>query len=282
MGVAEKLLMFVRGLPLLTAFLLPLCVSLQASATTIDFDLLQHGEVVNTQFVDDFGVTIGAVNRGGGPDLAIAFDSLRTGTRDPDLEGPSWRGGNLDSSTSLGRLLIIAENGTDRNGDLLIDNPDDEGNRPAGSLLFDFQVPIVSFGFDLIDVEGPEEFGSNSGFVAVFYDGNDTELARVGFGAFVDPASPFFVDGVAFGNNTANRIPALTAEALGIVEFRRVELNLGGSSAVDNIRFEPIPEPSTLVLLGTGLALSSLIRPRRRSPGQDTSSARSLWGRDRG
>jgi hypothetical protein len=264
MGVAENVLMFVRGLPFLAAFILPLAVAFESVATTLDFDILQHGEIVDTQFVDAFGVMIHAVNRGGGPDLALAFDSLRNETADPDLEGPPWCGGNLDRSTTLGRLLIIAENERDRNGDGIIDSPDDEGSRPAGSLVFDFQVPIVAFGFDLIDVEGPEEYGANRGFVAVFYDGDDTELARVGFGAFVDPHSPFFVEGVAFGNRTANRIPALTAEDLGIAEFQRVELNLGGSSAVDNISFEPIPEPATLVLVATGLALSSLIRSRKR------------------
>ena len=62
---------------------------------------------------------------------------------------------------------------------------------------------------------------------------------------------------------TANRIPSITADALGIADFQKVELNLGGSSAVDNITFEPIPEPSTLVLLGAGLALSSMPRSRR-------------------
>ena len=256
--------MFSAPLPLLGALLIALHAPADARAATIDFNSLQHGEIASTQFVPQFGVTIRAVNVGGGPDLAIAFDSLLGGSSDADLEGPPWSGGNLPSSTVLDHILIIAENSTDRNGDGLIDRPDDEGSRPAGSIFFDFEIPLLSFGFDLIDVEGPEEFGDKSGFFAVFYDEADLPLARVGFGEFLDSGSPFFVPGVAFGDNTANRIPGVTAEVL-TAPFSRVELNLGGSSAIDNVTFEPIPEPATLILFGVGLALTSLTA-RRRSP----------------
>jgi hypothetical protein len=256
--------MISAGLPLLAALFLVVLGASPARATTIDFESLQHGEIVDTQFSSSFGVTIRAVNVGGGPDLAAAFDSLRTGTADPDLQGPPWSGGNLAPSTSLGRLLIVAENSTDRNHDGILDKPDDEGSRPAGSLFFEFDLPVVSFGFDLIDVEGPEEYGDMSGFMAVFYDGEDNPLAQVGFGEFIDPTSDFYVPGVIFGNKTANRILPINAEALDLTAFQKVELNLGGSSAVDNITFEPIPEPSTLVLLGAGLAALSALSPRRR------------------
>ena len=40
-----------------------------ADAVMIDFDSLQHGEIVDTDFVGMFGVEISAVNVGGGPDL---------------------------------------------------------------------------------------------------------------------------------------------------------------------------------------------------------------------
>ncbi len=155
----------------------------------------------------------------------------------------------------LGNLLIIAENDTDADGDGRIDIPDDERGRPAGSLFFDFTIPITSFGFDLIDVEGPQEFGS--GFVAFFFGGQ--ELDRIGFGDLsgLDPS-------VVFGDSTANRILPITAASLGIEPFQRVEINLGGSAAVDNIVATPVPEPATWLLLGAGLAALLRLRRRRR------------------
>ena len=81
----------------------------RADTNTISFDSLQHGEVINTQFVASHGVTISARNVGGGPNLAVAFDSNRINTRDPDLQGPPWSAGNLagDVQADLGRLVII-------------------------------------------------------------------------------------------------------------------------------------------------------------------------------
>ncbi len=258
--------MSARHLNLLAALLLPLLAAREARSVTLSFDSLEHGEVVDAQFTSAFGVTIHAVNVGGGPDLALAFDSLRSGTADLDLEGPTWSGGNLDPSTVLGRILIVAENGLDADQNGRIDDPDDEGSRPAGSIFFEFEIPVLSFGFDLVDVEGPAEFDEDRGFVAVLSGDDDTELARVGFGEFLEGDSPFGVEGLVFGNNTANRIPAITAAALGLEPFQKVEINLGGSGAIDNVTFEPIPEPSTLLLLAAGLALSALLRPRPRCP----------------
>lgn len=211
------------------------------SAVTIDFETLRHGEFVTNQFQTEHGLLISAVNRTG-PDAALIFNSNARNTADPDLQSPFVRG-NLAPTAGLGHMLIIAENVIDRNNDGLVDSPDDEGARPAGSLLFQFDQDINSFGFDLVDVEGPEEFGQDSGFVATFFSGA-TELARVGFGSFVDPGSNFFDASVVFGNNSANRIDPITAEALQIDPFNRVEVNFGGSAAIDNINFgRPAPLP---------------------------------------
>jgi len=227
----------------LLAFAVPFLFhnTIQAEALVLDFDDLPQGDIVSSQFLKTNGVTISAKNFGNGPGLAIIFDSLNPTGQDYDLAGPPWKGGNLASgNTVLGKILIIAENDVDMDGDGLIDIPDDEGNRPAGSIYFDFEDPMCSVGFDLIDVEGPSEFGRNSGFVATFFmDG--TELARVGFDQFINENSMFYDPTVEYGNNNANRISPISVDSLSsftgtsITAFDKVEFNLGGSSAIDNI-----------------------------------------------
>jgi hypothetical protein len=160
-------------------------------------------------------------------------------------------------------VLIIPENRTDRNDDDLIDQPNDEGSRPAGQFTFDFMTPIQAFGFDLVDVEGPAEYDRNSGYFASFYLDGELE-ARVGFGSFVDPDSPFYDPTVRYGDNSANRIDPITARELGLPYFDRVVLNFGGSGGTDNILFTPIPEPSSAALLGLALPAGALMRRRRR------------------
>ena len=230
-------------MPLLLAIAVPFLLhnTIQAEALVLDFDDLPQGDIVSLQFLKTNGVSISANNFGNGPGLAIIFDSLNPTGGDNDLAGPPWEGGNLASgNTVLGKILIIAENDVDMDGDGLIDLPDDEGNRPAGSIYFDFEDPMCSVGFDLIDVEGPSEFGSNSGFVATFFMGG-TELARVGFDQFINENSMFYDSTVEYGNNKANRISPITVDALSsftgtsITAFDKVEFNLGGSSAIDNI-----------------------------------------------
>jgi hypothetical protein len=112
-----------------------------SGAASIDFDPLQPGEVVNTRFP---GVSISAANSGGGSDLAIIFDSRERGTEAINFEGPgavpakTWSGGNFPNNTVLGIMPIIAENDADTDpAESLIDNPDDEGSRPAGSIAVD-------------------------------------------------------------------------------------------------------------------------------------------------
>ena len=81
-----------------------------AEAVTLDFNDLVHGEIVSGQYLSEFGVTITAINPSRPFSLAAAFDTNRTGTADPDLEGPDWAFGNIGTCADLGNILIIAEN----------------------------------------------------------------------------------------------------------------------------------------------------------------------------
>ena len=228
--------------------------------TLLDFNDLQPGTIVDTEYVGR-GVRISVQRTSTGPAVATLYDTRRTGEPDPDQQMP-FDLGNLAPSGPGGNVLIIPENATDSNKDGRIDQPNDEGARPAGQFTFDFTVPITQFGFDLTDVEGPAEYNANAGYFASFYLNGNLE-ARVGFGAFVDPTSPFYDASVRYGNNSANRIRPITARDVGLPFFDQVVLNFGGSGGTDNIFFTPIPEPSALVLTGLGLPALSLLRRRR-------------------
>ena len=228
-----------------------LCSAGLASSETITIDfeinptdtlLFDHGEIIDTQYFASLGVTISTINIGGGPDLGIIFDSNETSTLDPDLEfmnfdPTGWSGGNIQT-VDLGNMLIIEQDGTGFE-DGIVDDPNDEGSRPAGSFTFDFSEDI--FAFDIVDVEslfledGTVDFFSGGGLV--------TPSAIVPFSAF----------GVTFGDNVANRVPWMTTSTLTIDPFRRVVINMGGSGAVDNIRYTRAAEPGSLLLMGLGL-----------------------------
>lgn len=214
-------------------------VGFAGSIVSLTFEGLAHGQIVS--MVDGIGIS---AHNNSGPDIAAIFDSLQTGTRDPDLEyHGSWSGGNLET-TELGNLLFISENSRETGG--ILDNPDDEGDRPAGFLQFVFPDPINLFGFDLVDVESIAA-GEEPGRLE-FFDG----AALVHTVSFMD-----FGSDIAYGNNTANRV-----HAFDVPSSTRVRIQLGGSGAVDNITYST-PEPGTVLLIGLGLAAVAVLRRRR-------------------
>jgi hypothetical protein len=226
--------------------------------TLIDFNDHQPGTIIDNEYVGR-GVRISVQRTSSGPAVATLYNTNRTGEPDPDEQVP-FDLGNLAPSGPGGNVLIIPENATDSNKDGRIDQPNDEGSRPAGQFTFDFTAPVSSFGFDLTDVEGPAEYNANAGYFASFYLNGNLE-ARVGFGAFVDPASPFYDPSVRYGDNSANRIRPISARDVGLPYFDRVVLNFGGSGGTDNIFFTPVPEPAALGLIS--LPVLALLRRRR-------------------
>ena len=225
--------------------------SVHAGVITFDELGLTHGSVVNNQYS---GVAISAINitSGDGANFAVAYNSSGTGGEDSDLEGPTWGNSNITgvNTMNFGNVLIIQENHSDgtgvqgcAGGQCLF--PDDEGQRRAGSLIFDFDMSIDSFGFDLIDVEGAEASG---GFLASFFGSGGGLLGFIGFEQF-EPGGAFD-QGAVYGDNSVNRIDPIDLSVFG--DVKRVELGLGGSGAVDNIKYS-VPEPLTIALFGIGL-----------------------------
>ncbi len=227
-----------------------LAVSTAATAEPIQtsFEALVHGEIITNQFAD-VGMSIEAENFQFAGAKPIAFDSNQLGTSDPDLQGPPWSKGNLDPTTNLGNLIIIPENMVDANGDGIVDDPDDEGARPAGDLKFTFSDVMTGFGFDIVDMEGPVRELTTIEFLLF-----GSSVATVDFNDFVTPGSTFYDPTVKFGNNSANRISVMTADALGIDGFTSVVIHVGGSAAYDNIVVVPAPASACVLALGGVLA----------------------------
>lgn len=242
-------------------------VGREAVAESVNFEGHEHGRIINTQYASN-GLTIVA-NNYNGPDLAIIFDSQETSTADPDLEGPSWSGGNLAPGAVLGNMLIIAENAHGWQ-DGVVNNPDDEAGSPAGTLTFDFDAPITEFGFDFVDVDDHSDY-------EVDFVSEGSTVATVEFDDFTTPGNAFFDSSISFGDHTANRISPISVAALNaafglsLSAFDRVVVNFGGSGAIDNLNWislsdqdvSPVPEPSSLALLVLGSAFV-MARTRRR------------------
>ncbi|MEE8510658.1 MAG: PEP-CTERM sorting domain-containing protein, partial [candidate division NC10 bacterium] len=81
---------------------------------------------------------------------------------------------------------------------------------------------------------------------------NGTVIGTVSFEDFITAGS-FFDSSVMFGNNSVNRIDPILASDFGAAAFNKVVFNFGGSGGLDEVVFAPVPEPGTLLLIGSGL-----------------------------
>ncbi|MGJ8636955.1 MAG: PEP-CTERM sorting domain-containing protein [Phycisphaerales bacterium] len=208
-----------------------------ATADTLDFSDLTHGEIVAEQYAG-LGVHISADNFSSAVDVAMAFDTTLSGTADGDLEDP-FSLGNTDLNTPLGNVLIISEDGT----------PNDEGNRPAGTMTFTFDMIVTSFGFHVVDLESETAENSSLDF---YRDGGLVE--SVDFADFLAGGS--HDNGVVYGNNSINLISEFAVAG----GYDELVINVGGSMGFDNITYT-IPAPGAFALLGMGAAAG--IRRRR-------------------
>jgi hypothetical protein len=124
----------------------------------------------------------------------------------------------LDFGGQFGKALIIS---FDNNSN----TPND--SQVGGVITFDFKTPVIFEGFNLLDDE--EEFTKVSLF-------NGNTLVQE-------------IDGIVGpGDNQAIFVDGFTTALV-----TRVEIDLPGSGAIDNITSTPVPEP--LTILGSTMAL---------------------------
>lgn len=262
-----------RHLPVAIAFavsagLMSIASPARAATITMNFDSRSHGQIIDTEYQHSkSGATFTASNFRDGPDLAVIFNTTRTSTNDHDLED-QWDMGNIAPDTVMKNIIILAENDTDANGDGLIDRPDDQGSEPtqgaSGEIAIRFDTLLGSFQADVIDVEPNADVTDDIrlGYFAFKLAGS--EVARVNFTEFVDPTSAFYDPTLVFGDNSANRLPAINVQQLQIRAFDEVVIGMGLCYGFDNLEFETVslvPEPSSLLAL-VGLPLLMVRRSK--------------------
>jgi hypothetical protein len=245
--------MIARRLLMATLATLGLALAPAAEAITLDFEQFVHGEVISGTTVS--GVTITAFNPHKAHDYGVVFDTRVSGSNDPDLEAgdPAWLGGNLSEANlgfdpELGNILVVQRFGTDCESGICR-TPDDQGGGGGGTMLdFVFAQDITSVGWDLVDIDSSE----TAGFITLHSGAMQVSFL---FGDLLPAA--------LFGDGTANRFAPILATDVGFQSIDRVTITFGGSGGIDNLTFEPVPEPSTIALLGVGL-LGLASQARRR------------------
>ena len=230
----------------------------EAGANVIGFSVDANGNIIVAgQIIDNEylpGVTFEAENLSDGPDWAIAFDSSAPTGGDFDLATPGSLGNA--AGASLGNILIISENSAlDGDGNVAI--PDDEGSKPAGTITVTFAAPIIDLGFHLIDIEDNVE---TEGFVmALMYGGSE-----VGTLTYLDLQTRD--SSIKYGDNSVNWITPIAASEFdgGATWFDQAVFYFNGSGGIDTLTFASVPEPTTLLLFGTGAAVVGIRQWRRK------------------
>ena len=234
------------------------------AATVIDFGGVATGETVTTQTP---GLTVSASSPyADSPEEVFAWDF--NGYPQFEFAGQQapFTSGNA-TGRDLGQGLALRGPEGVLTGFGVLPRPIPtplEKRRPAGTINLAFDNDLDSFGFTIVDVEGPEEFTTNTGFFIDFLsDGN--EVAQFDFASFVtNDDSTVFDPSIVFGDRSANQIAPITASMLGVDSFDEVRISLGGSAVLAQVTVNPVAVPTPSAALA-GLALLGAGAMRRRN-----------------
>ncbi|TMB67200.1 MAG: hypothetical protein E6J43_09095 [Chloroflexi bacterium] len=131
----------------------------------LDFAGLPTGTILGEQYAS-LGVHIsGSTSRTDLPDAIVVFNSNGTGSHDPDLE------------VHIGNIAILANNLSDKNGDGLVDFPDE--NNYGGKQVYQFDSPVHIGSFLFID----KDHGTPERATAYDADGNVVSSVPIPVGA---------------------------------------------------------------------------------------------------
>jgi hypothetical protein len=239
---------------LLAVLVTTCCLSSAASAAVIDFESYSLGTIIDSEYAPQ--LTVSAVNASSGPDVAVIFDTANPTGGDLDLGGPfGTNDSGLSNNYNPGNVLIIHE--TNNCNALTCEDPDDEGSRNAGAFYFDFASAITLESIDFFDIETGES--AKKGWDKGLKKGWDKGLKkgiRNGIRLFDEDdheilPNTFFVPDTGGDNMWAQLL-------FGVDGVKRIELNMGGSGAIDNITFTAaemphLPVPAAVWLFGSGL-----------------------------
>jgi len=219
--------------------------SLAAGATgleTITFESLPAGTILSSVYTDAGSgpILINGNNPFMGGNSALVFDSANPTGGDFDLGTPNQACGGPGDGTEvgpgtpyencapLGKILVVASNRIDNDGDGLVDDPDDFDQTAYPGVWIEVNYmniqPVTLQSITVVDIDGN---GPNPR-VEIF----DTNLQ--------------LVSTVVIPNDMPNNGVAVV-DLGGVSNVRRMRVYLNGSGGIDNIVLgEPAPEPGEL------------------------------------